>query len=35
MLSKGELCRDGSTWERDLDLTDTRPNSLAGVTAER
>jgi hypothetical protein len=24
MVGKGELCRDGSTWEHDLDLTYTR-----------
>ncbi|MDQ1531482.1 MAG: hypothetical protein QOE37_1587 [Microbacteriaceae bacterium] len=24
MTGRGELCRDGSTWERDLDLTYTR-----------
>jgi hypothetical protein len=24
MVGKGELCRDGSTWEQDLDLTYTR-----------
>jgi hypothetical protein len=27
MIGKGEICKDGSTWEKDLDLTYTRINT--------